>query len=339
MSKSLYKLLPALVVLLAVSAAFAAGPQSVVIGGVPDWNQPATYGDFVPPLDPPPAVGGVASWCTPTAASNVMGYLEDTCGFNGLGDGVASPGSIVYPNNDTDAGLPDGQPDYLQNKWRDGTMELGFFMDTQDWAVPQGNPAHTGTLFGNNVVDCPGGIQIYLNNYGNPQWTKTAWNYDTFNGGAAVNSFADYCTGGLAPTIPPVVAPVPSNGIDFDDPVLVTFDYWINPALATTYVDDTNQITWYDWTGASGGESHTVCGMGYAVQWDPDGDDPNFATDTWIICHDGWAGTGYAGTGHVAVPWRNDLWWANTHVEVVPEPATMTLLAAGALVLLRRKRN
>ncbi|MBN2580078.1 MAG: PEP-CTERM sorting domain-containing protein [Pirellulales bacterium] len=312
--------------------AFAVGPTW--INGVPDWNQPSTYGDFVQPLDPPPQAGGVANWCTPTAGANVMGYYEDVMGQVGVGDGLVAPNAAAYPNNDTDAGSSDLLPDYQQNQWRDGMIEMGYFMDTQGWLS---NVAHFGTSFGAGVADCPNGISSYLNTYAaNPnQWT--VWNYDIFNGGNAGLSWSDYLTGGLAPTLP-VLATVPQNGVMLDEPVLVTLDTWVDIYNPNKYVDE-NNIEWYDWSSNEGG-GHTVTGIGYATDYDPDDGGP-LPSGNWMLAHDGWGTTGPI----VAVPWdtyfENSLWWGNTHVELVPEPGTWILLTFAALagiLFFRRKK-
>lgn len=269
-----------------------------------------------------------------------MGWLEDQQGFNGLADGKVFPNFVGYPGNDTSGmGVPDALADFNQNQWRDGTIELGYYMDTQDWLPPLDAPppSHTGTLFGPGIIDAPGGVQTYLNKYGQAQWTMQSWNYDVFNNGAPAFSFRDYRNGGFAPTMPPL-AVVPNNGIDSNDPTLVTWDHWLNLAVANTFTDNINQIVYYNWTGASG-IAHTVTGVGYAVNLDPDGPGGPLPLGNWLIAHDGWGNTGHAATGHVAVPWNLELWWGNTHIEVVPEPATIGLLSLGALALIHRKRR
>ena len=330
-------------------AAAVASAQPVVIGGVPDWNQPTVgVNGFVQPPDGPPngAPNGVANWCTPTAAANVMGYLEDVMGCAGLGDGVLPGAAGAYPNN----GVADGVDDFQQNQWHDGIIELGYYMDTQTWFTKA--PLHPGTSLGAGVADIPGyaagapvpGITGYMQAYGNQNWQPNhAWNFDGWNGGAgaAGRSFDDYVNGNQMTTIP--AGRAINNGIDFDDAVMVSWDRWLNlsapPNGANRFMDNTNEIEWFDWNGAAatGDVGHTVTGIGYALDYDPD-DDGTLPQTTWMICHDGWSNTGHANTGHVAVPWNENFWWANTHVEV-PEPATVCLLLMGGTLAVLRKRR
>jgi len=328
------KILWMLLLVIGLSCSVAAAAP-VKIAGVPDWNQPATYGaapdSFVQPLDGPPqgAPNGVAGWCTPTAASNMMGWLEDQKGYAGLADGIAYNAvpnrQQPYPNN----GVLDGVPDWPQNKWLDGTIEMGYQMDTQGWLK---GVAHGGTNFGLNTPDCPAGLSAYLNlYYPAEQWT--VWQYDIFNGAAPAASWNDYLNGGTAPVIP-ALATVPNDGVLFDSsPVLVTLEYWVNPGNLNKFIGDGTE--WYDWTSFSPG-AHTVIGIGYALNFDPDGAGllPN---GNWLIAHDGWGTTGT----DVAVPWdvnfETNIWWANTHV--IPEPATIGLLLVGGLAMLIGRKH
>lgn len=311
--------------------------QVVKIAGVPDWNQPPTYAaandSFVQPFDPPPHVAQVANWCTPTAAANMMGWFEDQKGYAGLGDGlVYSNRQQPYPNNDTSGiGIADGIPDWKQNKWMDGIIEMGYQMDTQGWL---NNVAHFGTKFGTG--DCPRGILTYLNlYYPAEQWTT--WQYEIFGGVAARdNSWNDYLNGGFAPELSPAPLNVPNDGLMWNSsPVLVTVDNWVDVNNQNMYDDGETQ--WYDWSSQSTAGGHTVIGMGYALNYDPDGPGGILPQTNWLIAHDGWGTTG----ADVAVPWdsyfENSLWWANTHA--IPEPATLALLLLGCLALVRRRRQ
>ena len=347
-------------VVLVGAAAVVGAP--VTIPNVPDWNQPQTYPGFVQPPDAPPGKPpagpvGVAEWCTPTATANVMGWYEDTQGptFSGMGDGIAYPNTLVggYPNNDTNIanpGVADGLPDYQQGQWNDGSVEMGYFMDTQGWKT---GAALWGTLRGN----VPGGIQAYLAQF-LPGTVWQVWNYDMLAGGNVAQGYNDYLNGGTAPTVPPM-AVVPANGVAdaTPEPVLVHWDAWINPNIGPTL--NAHGITWYDWTQPIG-PGHTVTGIGYATNFDPDGVAGPWPQTDWVICHDTWNSTPPAGFPNVmAVPYaqwivggqppQGTLWQANTHIEYVglapegiPEPGTVLLTAVGMATLvgyLRRRQR
>jgi hypothetical protein len=333
-----------LVFFVCVAGAVPALGQPTIIGGVPDWNQPNNYVAapdlFVQPPDPPPAPGGVASWCVPTSAANLMGWYEDVNGAPVADNLVYSVRQQPYPNLDTNVmnpGVPDGLPDYQQNRWMDGQIELGYWMDTQGWLT--NNPLKTGTALGAGVADIPNGITSYLLNEttaGAQGWSWDAWNFDLWNDGGnpAAASWSDYLSGAgtVLGTIPPGPHPA-NNGVNFGLPVMVSWDWW-NPV--TPWQDDANGVTWYTW-GTPGDEAHCVTGMGFMVG-DPDAGGP-LPNARWLICHDNWPGTGHPLTGNVAIPWSDSLWWGNTHISLVPEPATLGLLALGALMLLRRRHR
>jgi hypothetical protein len=329
------------ILLLTGSTAFALGP--VWIPGVPDWNHPNNYmavpDSFVQPWDPPPGLGGVNNWCTPSATANIMGWYEDTQGasFSGMGDGInhvlGNPNRVQpYPNLHTDGAMMDGLPDYQQNQWMDGSIELGYYMDTQGW---KNNVAHSGTMMGNGVADIPNGIMTYMNTYApTTQWS--VWDYDIFNGGVIGNGFADLQVGGYTPILPAGSSTVVTNGVLFNEPVLVHWSHWIDQTQFK-YDDGTNR--WWSWLGNLTEEGHTVTGIGFAINYDPDGLGPVQAQD-WVIVHDDWPGTGNANTGNIAVPYwfgtGQTYWEGNTHLEflgVIPEPGTAVLLALGGVTL------
>ena len=56
---------------------------------------------------------------------------------------------------------------------------------------------------------------------------------------------------------------------------------------------------------------HAVTGVGYKLNWDPDGAGPIPSAD-WVIVHDNWATT----PENVAIPWAN--WMCLWHVNPGP---------------------
>lgn len=297
-----------------------------LIRNVPDWNQPNDYAaapdNFTQPPAPPPdqppgkpptSPQGIFEWCTPTAATNVMGWFEDTQGrvFAGLSDGIkyrnAPPNNRVvpYPNQDTNLlnpGVADGKQDYDQNQWMDGVVEMGFHMNTQGWA---GGALQAGTL----TAAAPIGILSYTQSF-LPATRWGSWNVQNLNAGASWN---DFLTGGLK-----------QNGAKLGDPVLVHWDKWINTAAAHAAGQPCSKggIDFYDWSWpTSGALGHTTTGVGFWIG-DPDGAAGPMPNTNWAIVHDNWPSTNPNG-GLVAVPWsyvdsNNNLiynWTANTHIQ------------------------
>jgi hypothetical protein len=105
------------------------------------------------------------------------------------------------------------------------------------------------------------------------------------------------------------------NDINSGLPLVVSFDYW-NPLFGINVTDPQSgeTISVYDW-GPNYGQSyypdpeevwnygsigHAVTGVGYILNWDPDGAGPLPLTD-YVIVHDNWPTT----PENVAVPWAN----------------------------------
>ncbi|MFW6162357.1 MAG: PEP-CTERM sorting domain-containing protein [Planctomycetota bacterium] len=317
----------AAVAMVLASGLWIAGPglgQGInpkLIARVPDWNQPEDYGDFDQPPDGPPGgppgKKGVYEWCSPTAAANVMGWFEDTQGanFDGLGDGFVYPNAhAAYPDSDTQGnGNPDGLPDWRQGQWHDGTIEMGFDMDTQGWLT--NNPNQSGTKLAKVVP----GLGTYLAREA-PTTRWSLWNRAKLN---PQQSWTDYLTGGG------VFGVGARNGVQLGDPVLVHWDAWIDPTGANTLQDDKNEIVFYDWTAPTTGIGHTVTGIGLWTG-DPDGSGP-LPNVNWMICHDNWPSTGHDSSGHLAVPWtytannqQLSYWQGNTHLEYLGEKPKIT---------------
>ena len=295
---------------------------NLVTGNFADWNQPADYANptdnWMAPPDGP--TGGVTNWCSPTAAANIMGWFEDNSGdpnLMGIADGYTAPNAETpYPDN----GVADGSPDYQQNQWHDGTMELGYWMDTQGWQSGSGSGTPQNNL--------PGGLQSYIGS-AVPMTQWTIWNHPwTGSNGAA--GWQDYLGSVMGtPTLPPVTTP-PTNGITSNDPVLISWDTWVTPG--TGAVGTQGQVEWYNWSQTSG-EPHCTTGVGYAANYDPDGPSGGLPATDWVIVYDNWPSTGATTGGLVGVPfWTQQsttLWRNTTHLEYegfIPEPSVAMLM-------------
>jgi hypothetical protein len=107
------------------------------------------------------------------------------------------------------------------------------------------------------------------------------------------------------------------NEIDNGRPLVVSFDFWNPVDKGINYTDPQTGETisvfvWGNYTSSShypdpdeywdyGNIGHAVTGVGYILNWDPDGAGP-IPSAGWVIVHDNWATT----PENVAIPWA---WW------------------------------
>jgi hypothetical protein len=291
------------------------------IFGVPDWNQPNNY-------NPPGA--GYPGWCAPTTGANIMGYWEDNYGgvLVGLTDRQAFNATPAYAGN---AGT------WMQGLWHDGSVEMGWFMDTGGWATAGGPfPPNAGNT---------GLAKIGPGMFG---YATVAW-VDPGSGISKSAVAPGRITQSIDTTANPGIAQMWLNymaEIDAGHPVAATFQHWVAlPFLQTVQVNVGGQmITVEQYTWNTNVEEHTVAGVGYIdpnpAQYDNDGSE-------WFITHDTWPGPGGPnGTGlWVAVPVDSN-WLQNDYIQfdastgaVIPESAGAAVLLLGLPLLAWRRRR
>jgi hypothetical protein len=261
-----------------ITAHFALG---TLIEDVPDANQPPT-------LTLPSTILNPKNFCAPMAMANILEYWDDVMNH-------------ANAQNVTAGLIPETVAEYL-----------GWFMDTNN----NGSPAR-----GN-------GIDLHLGTY----------NKDI---GPGTLDFVRWDNANPPPFVPPSGLPAGKLGynwsvltscgtnytitldlykkeIDNGRPLVVSFDYW-NPDdkhIGVTDPESGETIDVFAWNITNPGGSHdpdpeevwtygtighAVTGVGYILNWDPDGSGPLPLTD-YVIVHDNWPTT----PENVAVPWA---WW------------------------------
>jgi len=254
-----------------ITAHFALG---TLIDNVPDTSQPPTN------LLPPPHL--ITNYCAPMAMVNVLCYWDVVMGH-------------LNAKNVT-AGLPANT----------AAEYLGYFMDTNNAGSPaRANGGSLGTL---DVDIAPGTLEFVRWDGANPFLTpppvlpagKLGYTWTVTK-----NCTADY---GLSLAFY-------KNEIDAGRPLVVSFLYW-NPLSVGINVTDPETeevICVYAWGPNyghslppdpeeywSGDVGHAVTGVGYILNWDPDGAGGLPSTD-YVIVYDNWATT----PKNIAIPWFN----------------------------------
>jgi len=280
----------------AITANFALG---TLIAGVPDTSWPPTA-----TLTPPPPQ---TSYCAPLAMVNVVYYWDDV---------IEHHNALDLTQNVTTNFDPKTLAEYI-----------GYFMDTNNWCTMNrgnGPDGHKGT-YAKDIS--PGTLDFVRWDAGNLLGTpppalpagKIGYNW------MAADDF-----GWFAPTGFDFYKAV----IDTGRPLVVCFRYW-NPA--PTGIQKTDPATgetidvfrwggalnhsweehdydnpWEEWDcpeseyGREDCIGHAVTGVGYILNWDPDGDDGPLPAANYTIVHDNWDTT----PENVAIPWDN---WNSSH--------------------------
>jgi hypothetical protein len=237
-----------------------------------------TYIDDVPDTSQPPTSGAPA-YCAPMAMINILCYWDVVMGH-------ANAQNVT-------AGLPaKTAADYL-----------GYFMDTNNNGSPaRANGGSLGTL---DVDIAPGTWEFVRWDAGNlfltPPPVLPAGKLG-YNWAVTQNCTTDY---GLSLAIY-------KTEIDAGRPLVVSFDFW-NPVFRINFTDPQSGETisvfnwgdyksysedpeeyWYDDIG------HAVTGVGYKLNWDPDGSG-SLPLGDYVIVYDNWPNT----PKNIAIPWLN----------------------------------
>jgi len=257
------------------------GFDMIFIDEVPDTNQPPT---ITLPSTPPGT-----SYCAPMAMVNILGYWDAVMGHSNAENLTAFQ---EPPNLKTVA-------EYL-----------GYFMDTNNTGSgARANPGAPGTY---DIDIIPGAAEFVRWDNANPpipppppfprpggklgyDWTMTP----------------DFGVIGLA---------FYTAEIDAGRPLVVSFDFW-NPVDETLAFSDPETgetidvFSWGDDPGSSHDPNpeeywsddvgHAVTGVGYKLNWDPDGSG-SLPQEDYVIVHDNWSTT----PENVAIPWAN---WKSSH--------------------------
>jgi hypothetical protein len=254
-----------------VTAHFALG---VLIENVPDANQPPT-------LTLNSTLLKWTNFCAPMAMANILEYWDDVANH-------ANAQNVT-------AGLP---PETVAEY-------LAWFMDTNN----NGSPARANAgQFGTKDVDIVPGTLEYV------RWDdpiapappfavpaeKLAYNWSVL-----MTCMTNYT----------LTLDLYKTMIDTGFPLVVSFDYWnLLPGVNVTDPQSGEIISVFDWgtnygysmppdpeeTWYIGDIGHAVTGVGYILNWDPDGAGSLPLAD-YVIVHDNWATT----PENVAVPWAN----------------------------------
>jgi len=260
-----------------------------IIGGVPDTNQPPTA--TLPSTN-------TTNYCAPMAMVNIVYYWDVVMGHYNAQN---------VTQNVTDDFIPETLAEYL-----------GYFMDTNN----TGSPARAN---GNGLPAAKG---TYAIDIGPGAWEFVRWD--------AANKFLT-----PPPALPagklgynwtmtpdfglgfPAGFPFYKTEIDAGRPLVVCFFYWNPESVGINFTDleSGETIDVFKWGGTrsssedpeeqwnfeegEGCIGHAVTGVGYILDWDPDGSGP-LPEEDYVIVHDNWPTT----PRNVAIPWDN---WNSNH--------------------------
>jgi len=264
-----------------VTANFALG---TLIADVPDTSQPPT--NTLPTTQLPPPT---PNYCAPMAMVNVLGYWDAVMGHSNAENLTAFQ---LPPNLNTVA-------EYL-----------GYFMDTNNTGSPDRLNVADGHLGTRNKDIGPGTLDFVRWDIANPLPLLP----DPFSPALPAGKLGyDWTVTQNCTTVYDLSLDFYTDEIDAGRPLVVSFDYW-NPddediAVVDPETGETIDVfSWGEWMPGSYDPEenwdddigHAVTGVGYVLDWDPDGSGP-LGEEDYVIVHDNWAPT----PKNIAIPWEN----------------------------------
>jgi hypothetical protein len=263
------------------------GFDMTFIDEVPDTNQPPT-GNLVTTIP--------TNYCAPMAMINVLEYWDDVANHTNAQNvtaGLAPETAAEYLGYFMDTNNT-GSPDRVFNAGSPGTDNRDIMPGTVDfvrWDVTHVLP----------LVPPPAPFGLPAGKLGY-DWA-VLMTCDTDYG----NTLALYQT-----------------EIDSGRPLVVSFDYWnpVDKDIAVVDPETGETIDVFVWGDSMPGSlppnpeeywtygdiGHAVTGVGYKLNWDPDGAGGPIPSADWVIVHDNWSTT----PENVAIPWAN--WMCLWHV-------------------------
>lgn len=266
----------------AITANF--GFDMTFIDEVPDTNQPAT-------MTLPTTILNT-NYCAPIAMVNILGYWDAVMGHSNADNLTAFQ-----------------QPPNLKTV----AEYLGWFMNTNGFGIgspPRANPGALGTY---DIDIMPGTLEFvrWDITHNPPLPPPPPFLLPTGKLGYDWVVTPDYGIVGLD---------FYTDEIDAGRPLVVSFDYWnpVDEDIAFPDPETGETIDVFSWGVWMGGTmppnpeeywtddiGHAVTGVGYILDWDPDGSGP-LPSDDYVIVHDNWSTT----PENVAIPWAN---WKSSH--------------------------
>jgi hypothetical protein len=267
------------------------GFDMTFIDEVPDTSQPptATLATTIP-----------SNYCAPMAMVNILGYWDAVMGHSNAENLTAFQ-----------------QPPNLKTV----AEYLGWFMNTNAipglgiGSPPRVNPGVSGTY----DVDIGPGTSDFV------RWDATHIPPGPLPPFPAGKLGYDWVV------TPDIVSGLPfyTAEIDAGRPLVTCFSYWnpVDEGIAFPDPETGETIDVFSWGDNPPGGSHdpnpeeywtddighAVTGVGYILNWDPDGDGTEFSPADYVIVHDNWSTT----PENVAIPWAN---WNNSSWAADPGP-------------------